>query len=197
MAARGRQGLAALIAMISNPEDRNLPAAVRPVLQVLVEQWHSLAPQIANLEKQIAVWHAANADSRRLASQPQFGPILSSALVAHAGDARRFASGRQFSAWLGIVPKQNSTGGKQRLGGITKTGNRYLRQLLVVAASGLIHRARAHPERNPWFAGLLARMPAKKAAVALANKMARIAWAMLAKETAYRAPAAKTAAQTG
>jgi transposase len=126
----------------------------------------------------------------------QAPPIVASAGVATAGDAKRFKSGRRFSAWVGIVPKQNSTGGKERLGGITKTGDRYLRQLLVVAATGLIHRARAKPEIAPWFAGLLARMPAKKAAVALANKMTRIAWAMLTKQTPYRAPAPKPAAQT-
>jgi len=190
VAAQGQRGLAALLAMVARPEDTNLPAIIRPVLHVLVEQWHSLVPQIAALEQQIAAWHKSNPDSLRLASQPQFGPILSSALVATPtgqarglkahGDATRFNSGRQFSAWIGIVPKQNSTGGKERLGGITKTGDRYLRQLLVVAATGLIPhgtspwaedpRARANPQIAPWFAGLLARMPAKKAAVALANK---------------------------
>ena len=195
VAAQGRRGLTALLAMITHAEDTHVPAVIRPVLQVLVEQWHTLAPQIATLERQIIAWHNSNADSVRLATQPQFGPIIASALVATAGDATRFNSGRQFSAWIGIVPKQNSTGGKERLGGITKTGDRYLRQLLVVAASGLIHRARANPERHLWFAGLLARMPAKKAAVALANKMARTAWAMLVKKTSYRAPALKTAAQ--
>ncbi len=195
MAAQGQRGLAALVAMVSHSEDTNVPAVIRPVLQVLVEQWHSLAPQIAALERQIIAWHKSNPDSLRLATQPQFGPIVASALVATAGDATRFNSGRQFSAWIGIVPKQNSTGGKERLGGITKTGDRYLRQLLVVAATGLIHRARANPELSPWFAALLARMPAKKAAVALANKMARIAWTMLTKQTPYRAPLPKPAAQ--
>lgn len=86
------------------------------------------------------------------------------------------------------MPAQNSTGGKERLGGITKSGDRYLRQLLVIAATGLVHRARAKPEIAPWFAQLLGRMPVRKATVALANKMARIAWALLAKQTAYRAP---------
>jgi transposase len=122
--------------------------------------------------RQIIAWHKSNPDSLRLATQPQFGPIVASALVATAGDAKRFKSGRQFSAWVGIVPQQNSTGGKERLvglqptglsrGGITKTGERYLRQLPVVAATGLIHRARANPEIAPWFAGLLARMPANQ-----------------------------------
>jgi transposase len=92
--------------------------------------------------------------------------------------------------WVGLVPAQNSTGGKERHGGITKAGDRYLRQLLVVAATGLIPRVRANPEISPWFARLLARMPPRKATVALANKMARIAWALLAKQTTYRAPAA-------
>jgi transposase len=193
--AQGQRGLAALLALITHPEDTNVPAAVRPVLQVLVEQWRSLGPQIGTLERQILAWHQNNADSLRLASVPQIGPIVASAILATAGDASRFDSGRQFAAWIGLVPKQNSTGGKERLGGITKSGDRYLRQLLVVAATGLIHRARANPEIAPWFAGLLARMPAKKAAVALANKMARIAWAILVKQTTYRAPAAKTAAQ--
>jgi len=189
VAVQGQRGLSALLAMVAHPEDTHVPAVIRPVLQVLVEQWHSLAPQIAALERQITAWHKSNPDSLLLATQPQFGPIVASALVATAGDVKRFSSGRQFSAWIGIVPKQNSTGGKERLvglqptglsrGGITKTGDRYLRQLLVVAATGLIHRARAKPQIAPWFAGLLARMPAKKAAVALANKMARIAWAVL------------------
>ena len=133
-------------------------------------------------------WHKSNPDSQRLATIPQFGPILSSAMVATLGDAARFDSGRRCSAWIGLVPKQNSSGGREQLGGITKTGDRYLRQLLVVAATGMIRRARAHPEDHPWFAGLLERMPPKKAAVALANKMARIAWAVLVHRTPYRSP---------
>lgn len=188
IAQKGQAGFAALLVMIERLEDPHLPAEIRPVLAVLAEQWRSLGPQIAVLERQILTWHNSNADSRRLATIPQFGPIVSSALVATAGDATRFKSGRQFAAWLGLVPAQNSTGGKERLGGITKSGDRYLRQLLVIAATGLVHRARAKPEIAPWFAQLLGRMPVRKATVALANKMARIAWALLAKQTAYRAP---------
>jgi transposase len=190
IARRGQAGLAALLAMIENPQDPHVPPAIRPVVAVLAAQWRALGPPIAALERQILAGHRANADSRRLATIPQFGPILSSALVATAGDAKRFNSGRQFAAWLGLVPRQNSTGGKERLGGITKAGDRYLRQLLVVAATGLVGRARAHPDKHPWFARLLARMPARKATVALANKMARIAWALLVNQTTYRAPAA-------
>jgi transposase len=182
IARKGQAGFVALLAIIDRAEDPHLPGAVRPILQVLAEQWRSLGPQIL-------AWHKSNADSLRLATIPQFGPIVSSALVATAGNAKRFASGRQFAAWIGLVPAQNSTGGKERLGGITKSGDRYLRQLLVIAATGLIRRARANPESAPWFARLLDRMPPRKATVALANKMARIAWALLAKQTTYRAPA--------
>jgi transposase len=195
IARQGQAGFAALLAIIDHPEEGPLPAEARPILQVLVAQWRSLGPQIAALEQQIIAWHKSNPDSLRLATIPQFGPLVSSALLATAGDAKRFNSGRQFAAWIGLVPRQNSTGGKERLGGITKAGDRYLRQLLVVAATGLIHRARANPQLSPWFAGLLARMPARKATVALANKMARVAWALLAKQTTYRAPAPIAPAQ--
>jgi transposase len=190
IARKGQAGLAALLALIERPEAPHLPAEIRPILAVLAEQWRSLGPQITALERQILAWHKSNADSLRLATIPQFGPIVSSALVATAGTAKRFASGRQFAAWIGLEPAQNSTGGKERLGGITKSGDRYLRRLLVIAATGLIRRARANPESSPWFAQLLRRMPPRKATVALANKMARIAWALLAKQTTYRAPPA-------
>jgi transposase len=189
VARKGQAGFAALLATIDRVQDPHVPAAIRSVLAVLAEQWRSLGPQIAALDRQILAWHKSNADSLRLATIPQFGPILSSALLATVGEAKRFNSGRQFAAWIGLVPAQNSTGGKQRLGSITKSGDRYLRRLLVVAATGLIRRARATPESCPWFARLLSRMPPRKATVALANKMARIAWALLAKQTTYRAPA--------
>lgn len=190
VAVKGEAGFAALLAMIDNPEDRHLPALVRAVLAPLVAQWRGAGEQIAALERQIVAWHKSNADSQLLRTIPQFGPILSTAMAATLGDAARFKNGRACSAWIGIVPRQDSTGGRERLGGITKTGDRYLRQLLVVAATGMIRRARAHPEDHPWFAGLLQRMPPKKAAVALANKMARTAWTVLVHRTPYQAPVA-------
>jgi transposase len=189
--AKGEAGFAALLAMLGDPKDRDL-VLIRPMLAPLVEQWRGAGQQIAELERQIRAWHAGNADSQLLATIPQFGPILSTAMAATIGDAARFENGRRCSAWIGIVPKQNSSGGRESLGGITKTGDRYLRQLLVVAATGMIRRARANPQVSPWFAGLLGRMPPKKAAVALANKMARIAWAVLAHRTPYRAPVVAT-----
>jgi transposase len=188
VAVKGEAGFAALQAMLDNPHDRHVPAAIRAILAPLLRQWRGAGDQIAELEQQILAWHNSNADSRLLDTIPQFGPILSTAMAATIGDATRFDSGRRLSAWVGIVPREDSTGGRQQLGGITKTGDRYLRQLLVVAASGMIRQVRAHPEKQPWFAGLLQRMPPKKAAVALANKMARIAWAVLVHRTPYRAP---------
>jgi transposase len=189
IARKGAGGLAALLAMIAHPEDDHIPAVVRPILATLAMQWRAADEQIEALDAQILAWHKSNADSLRLATIPQIGPIIASALVATAGDATRFKNGRQFAAWIGLVPSQNSTGGKERLGAITKTGDRYLRQLLVVAASGMVRRVRIDPAVSPWLAQLLARKPAKQAAVALANKLARIAWALLAKGESYRTPA--------
>jgi transposase len=186
VAAKGAAGLAALLAMLADAQNPHVPAAIRPILAPLAVQWCCTREQIASLERQILAWHKSNADSVRLATIPQIGPIIASALVATAGDAKRFKNGRQFSAWLGIVPSQNGTGGKIQLGPITKTGDRYLRQLLVIAATGMIRRVRAEPDLMPWLAGLLARMPAKQAAVALANKLARIAWALLVKSQVYK-----------
>jgi transposase len=188
VARKGAGGLAALLLMLETAQDERVPAAIRPILRPLVEQWRGAALQIAVLDRQIAAWHASNDASRRLATIPQIGPIIASALLATAGDAARFKNGRQFAAWIGLVPSQNSTGGKERLGAITKAGDRYLRQLLVVAASGMIRRVRANPRLSPWLAQLLARKPAKQAAVALANKLARIAWALLATGQTYRTP---------
>jgi transposase len=193
--AKGEGGVSALLAMVSNPEDKLVPAAIRPILAILVEHWRAGDARIAALDRQIAAWHKSHDDSRRVATIPQIGPIVASALAATAGDAARFKNGRQFAAWLGLVPSQNSTGGKERLGRITKTGDTYVRQLLVVAAIGMIRRVRVNPAISPWFAQLLARKTPKQAAVALANKMARMAWAILAKGGVYKAPDLATAAE--
>lgn len=191
IAKKGNAGFAALLAMLGNDEDEHVPAIIRPILAALAKQWHAAGEQIAQLERQITAWHKTNSDSLRLATIPQFGPITASAFVATVGDATRFQRGRQCAAWLGAVPSQNSTGGKTCLGPITKAGDRYLRQLLVIAGTGLIRRVKADPTVDPWVAGLLKRMPAKKAAVAVANKLARIAWAMLVSGESYKAPKAE------
>jgi transposase len=118
IARKGAAGLSALLAMIAHPEDEHVPVAVRPILATLTAQWHAADEQIDALSRQIMAWHKNNDASLRLATIPQIGPIIASALVATAGDVTRFKNGRQFAAWIGLVPRQNSTGGKERLGAI-------------------------------------------------------------------------------
>jgi transposase len=193
-AAKGAAGFQALLAMLDNPQDHRAPPPLRPILGTLAEQWRDAGGQIAALEEQIGVWHKNDADSVRLATIPNIGPVIASAAVATTGDATRFKNGRQYSAWLGIVPSRSGTGGKTKLGPITKSGDRYLRQLLVIAATGLIRRVRKDPSLSPWLADLLTRMPAKQAAVAMANKLARIIWALLVTGQTYQAERLKATA---
>jgi transposase len=163
-------------------------------LQALVDQLAAVAAQISTLEGCIQTQHRGSETSRRLESIPGIGVIGATAIVATVTDPSAFRSGRELAAWIGLVPRQHSTGGKQKLGGISKQGDRYLRRLLIVGATAVIRHARVHPGKHPWLTKLLGKMPAKKVAVALANKMARIAWAILAKGSTYRAPALAAAA---
>ena len=137
--------------------------------------------------------HRANALSKRLATIPGIGPLAESALAASIGDASAFKSGRSLAAFLGLVPKQSSSGGKERLGGISKRGDGYLRWLLVAGAMAVVRYAKRHKTRRPWLVQLLARRPAKTAIVALANKMARVAWALMTSKEVYREPSLKAA----
>jgi len=191
IAAKGDAGLKALLTLVCTTEV--VPALARQALMPLVEQIRSFNDQVSGLDRSIRSWHEGNEASQLLATIPQFGAITASAVVATAGDASRFKNGRQFAAWIGLVPIQNSSGGKERLGGITKSGDRYLRQLLLIAATGMIRRVRKDPSLSPWFADILARKPAKVAAIALANKLARIAWAMLVTGEQFRASASAEA----
>jgi transposase len=189
VAARGREGVASLIAIVEADGDEALPAAVRAALMPLVGQLAGLQRQIDELDAVLNEQRRANAASRRLETIPGVGVIAATAIAATVADPAAFGSGRDFAAWIGLVPRQNSSGGKARLGSISKQGNRYLRKLLVVGAASVLRQARRHPERHPWLIQLLQRRPAKVAIVALANKMARIAWAVLARGESYRAPA--------
>lgn len=189
VAATGREGVAQLARLVSDESDTRLPDMMRQALQALVRQLSALHDEIGRLERIINAEHRGSEAARRLATIPGIGVIGATAIAATVTDPAAFKSGRDLAAWIGLVPKQSSTGGKQRLGGISKQGDRYLRKLLVVGATAVIRHARAHPLRNPWLMQLLARKPTTVAAVALANKMARIAWAILIKGGTYRAPA--------
>lgn len=158
-------------------------------LHTIGSQLRSLASEVDRLA-QILVWHRADDTSRRLATIPGIGPITASAIAAAVPDASLFRSGRQFAAWLGLTPRPHSSGGKERLGGINKQGDGYFRKLLVVGATAVMRMARKDATPQPWVAQLLERKPVKIATVGLANKTARIAWAVMARKEVYAAAAA-------
>ena len=155
---------------------------------------HRLKEQILEFDRMIRAWHRSNKMSLRLDDCPGVGPVLATALVGSVADPKTFRSGRNFSAWIGLVPKQHSSGGKDRLGGISKQGDRYLRGLFVAGALAVIRYAKIHGTKHrPWLTALLARRPAKIAAIALANKIARMVWAMMARSERYKEPVAVAA----
>jgi transposase len=189
VAGVGRNGVERLLQMINEGEDERIPAAARECLMALTAQLDLVKRQILDADRRIVAWHRSNELSKRLEAIPGVGPLVASALVASIPDPHAFRSGRDVSAWIGLVPKQNSTGGKERLGSISKAGNRYLRQLLVVGALSVIRRAKQlGTTRHPWLVTLMQRRPVKVAAIALANKIARIAWALMARNESYRIP---------
>lgn len=189
IAPQGQAGLGKLVeTALDAGDEASLPQAAREALAMLAAQLRDTEAKIEALDREILACHRANADSQRVATIPGIGPLIASALVAAIGDANRFKNGRQFAAWLGLVPAQNSSGGKERLGAITKMGDRYLRSLLVIGATGVLRRRRT--EKGTWLAALLARKSARAATVAMANKMARTVWAILAHGDTYRNSAA-------
>ena len=194
VAPLGRQGVWELLRVIADRNDQRVPEIVRGCLAALGNQLLRLKEQILNFDRMILAWHRSNATSKRLICIPGVGPLLATALVANIADPKAFRSGRHFSAWVGLVPKQHSSGGKDRLSGISKQGDRYLRSLFVAGALAVIRYAKIRGAKHrPWVTALLARRPTKVAAIALANKLARIAWALMAKGERYKIPAALTA----
>lgn len=177
---QGVAGVGMLIALVEDEDHDLVPALGRAALRPLIEQLREVHAKVAEMDHQILRWHRSNELSRRLETIPGIGPITASAIAATVTDVSLFKSGRQLAAWLGLVPRQNSSGGKDRLGRISKQGDAYIRRLLVVGAHAVLRysrKAEAAPTR--WAAGLLAAKPYNVVAIALANKMARIAWALM------------------
>ena len=190
----GRRGVEELLNVVADPNDKRVSDVARACLVALGSQLLSLKKQILHFDRMIMVWHRSNATSKRLNYIPGVGPLLATALVSSVADPRAFRSGRNFSAWIGLVPKQHSSGGKDKLGSISKQGDRYLRSLFVAGALSVIRYAKIHGTKHrPWLTALPARRPTKVAAIALANKLARMAWAMMARGERYKEPAALAA----
>jgi transposase len=194
VAAQGREGIQELLAIVADHKDPRIPIDARASLMLLAAQLQAVQTLIGLIEKRIMAQHRSNEASKRLQTIPGIGVVGATAIAATVADPTVFRSGRDFAAWIGLVPRQDSTGGKQKLGPISKQGDQYLRRILVVGAHAVLRRAKQNPEKYPWITQLLARRPFKVVAVALANKMARVAWALLARGGTYRAPAIAAAA---
>jgi transposase len=190
----GRQGVEQLLGIVADAHDKRLPEIARACVAALGAQLRMLKAQILQFDRMIIAWHRSSEASKRLDEIPGVGPALATALIASVADPKAFRSGRDFSAWIGLVPKQNSSGGKDRLGSISKQGDRYLRGLFTAGALAVIRYAKIHGTKHrPWLTALLARRPTKVVAIALANKLARMAWAMMAKGERYKQPVALAA----
>jgi transposase len=193
IAPKGRSHGAALADLIAD-DATGLPVAARKVLELMLVSLASLDGQIAEFDQEIARRAREDEVARRLMTIPGIGPITATAIAALAPPAETFARGRDFAAWLGLTPLQKSTGGKQRLGKTSKMGERTLRRLLIIGSSAVVlHASRRGAPKGSWLEQMLARKPRMLVTVALANKMARIVWALLTRQEDYKAPAAATA----
>ena len=183
---QGISSIMKLVPEILEDGENGLPGVMRNLIERLTENLKEMNRQAKELEAQIQTWHRENEASRKLAEIPGLGPITASAIVATVGDAREFKNGRQLAAWMGLVPKQHSSGGKQTLLGISKRGDTYLRTLMIHGARAVIRFAEKKAEPESWMRKLMSRRNKNVAAVALANKNARIVWALLAHDRTFR-----------
>jgi len=186
----GPEKLGALTDILTDEADSRLPSPARLALREVAQSITELNARLAEINKAIQIEHKADPASQRLATQPGVGPIIASAFRASVADPTHFRSGRHFAASLGLTPRQHSTGGKERLGRISKMGDRYLRMLLVMGATSVLHQARHYrrPE-HAWILRLLQRRPPRVVITAIANKMARVMWALMVTGEQYRIPA--------
>ena len=192
--ARGLHHALALAKRLTDGDAADVPELAGRVVTSLAHQVGAVQEQLAMLEKELVAWHRSNELSQRLATIPGVGVIAATALAASVSEPERFRSGRQFAASLGLTPLQNSSGGKEKLGRISKMGDRYLRRLLVVGMTSLIRRARTAPGSvDPRIPAMLERRPARVVTVAAANRTARVAWALMTRGESYRRPVAAVA----
>lgn len=189
-----RQGVTHALTIARDIVDRNasrLPALAEKMVGVLATQVLALHTQLRDIECALRAWFKENELAKRLATIPGIGPVGASALAATVVDPHQFSSGRQFAAWIGLTPLQKSSGGKERLGRISKMGDQYIRKILVVGMTAIVRYARSKPELyDPWVSALVGRKPGRLASVALANKAARVAWAIMTRGGVYRKPTA-------
>jgi transposase len=183
---QGIRFIASRVPKLIEDASNDLPGSFRLLVQRMLDHLKELGHQVDELEMQIVKWHRQSDASNKLAKVPGIGPITASALVASIGDAKSFDNGRQVAAWLGLVPKQHSSGGKQNLLGISKRGDTYLRTMLIHGARAVIYWADKRPETCSWVNGIVSRRNRNVAAVAIANKNARIVWALLAHDREYQ-----------
>jgi transposase len=187
VAARGLLGLAELAAIVRDESDQRLPVTARAALMILERQIEIVSTEIAALDTALRKENKASELGPRLETNPSVGPVIASGLRARITDATLFDNGRHLSAWIGVVPENDSTGGKVKQRGFSKKGDRYLRSLLVNGAMAVVKQAQIRPDKHPWVTKLLGRMSKKQAAIAIANKTARVAWAIMVHGGIYEA----------
>ncbi len=182
VAARGRMGVEAILDTLADDQDERIPDLARECLRPLASELRHVKRQILEMDRKILKAHRANSICQRLETIPGVGPVIATRVVAEVPDPKIFKSGRAFSAWVGLVPKQHSSGGRDRMGRITKTGNPELRRLLVAGAMSMIIRAKQLGfTKHPWLSRLLERKPMMVVAIAMANKIGRMIWALMVK----------------